>query len=96
MDAYGIDIRGRRSKPLSEFEGEHFDSVVSLCDRVRERCPEFPGAPDLIHWSTADPARADEPTWPAFERVAAQLETRIRFFIDAINATTPQEVTERV
>jgi len=99
MDAYGIDLRGRRSKPLSEFEGERFDYVVSLCDRVRERCPEFPGAPDLIHWSTADPARqvgADEPTWPAFERVAAQLETRIRFFIDAINATTPQEVTERV
>jgi protein-tyrosine-phosphatase len=99
MDAYGIDIRGRRSKHLSEFEGERFDSVVSLCDRVRERCPEFPGAPDLIHWSIADPARQageDGTTWPAFERVAAELETRIRFFIEAINATTPQEVTERV
>jgi protein-tyrosine-phosphatase/DNA-binding transcriptional ArsR family regulator len=97
MRERGIDISGWRSKPLGEFAGRRFDYVISLCDRVREVCPDFPGAPELIHWSIPDPAREpgrDEETLPAFERTAAELETRIRFLIGAINATK-QEVTER-
>jgi protein-tyrosine-phosphatase/DNA-binding transcriptional ArsR family regulator len=93
----GIDISARRSKHLSEFAGRRFDHVISLCDRVREVCPEFPGAPELIHWSIPDPARepgGDEQTLPAFERTATELETRIGFLVQAINATR-QEVTER-
>ena len=92
-----IDISARRSKHLSEFSGRRFDYVISLCDRVREVCPEFPGAPELIHWSIPDPAREpgpDEQTLPAFERTATELETRIGFLIGAIKATR-QEVTDR-
>src|SRR3954447_10618680 len=81
----GIDICARRSKHLSEFPGRRFDYVISLCDRVREVCPEFPGAPEAVHWSIADPARED--TLPAFERTAAELETRIGFLTEAINTT---------
>jgi protein-tyrosine-phosphatase/DNA-binding transcriptional ArsR family regulator len=97
MHDRGIDLSGRRSKPLSEFAGDRFDHVITLCDRVREVCPEFPGAPALIHWSIPDPAREpgdDEATLPAFERTAAELETRIGFLIEAINATR-QEGSER-
>jgi ArsR family transcriptional regulator, arsenate/arsenite/antimonite-responsive transcriptional repressor / arsenate reductase (thioredoxin) len=89
----GIDIAGRRSKHLGEFAGRRFDYAISLCDRVREVCPEFDGA-EAIHWSIPDPARdpgSDEQTLPAFERTAAELETRIGFLIEAINATR-QEV----
>jgi ArsR family transcriptional regulator, arsenate/arsenite/antimonite-responsive transcriptional repressor / arsenate reductase (thioredoxin) len=85
----GIDIAGWRSKYLSEFAGRRFDYVISLCDRVREVCPEFSGAPELIHWSIPDPARepaSAEDVLPAFERTAAELETRIGFLIGAINA----------
>ncbi len=57
MRTRGIDLAGRRSKHLSEFSGERFDYVISLCDRVREVCPEFPGGPEHIHWSVPDPAR---------------------------------------
>jgi protein-tyrosine-phosphatase/DNA-binding transcriptional ArsR family regulator len=81
----GIDISARRSKHLSEFAGRRFDYVISLCDRVREVCPEFPGAPEAIHWSIPDPARED--ALPAFERTAAELETRIGFLIEAIETT---------
>jgi protein-tyrosine-phosphatase/DNA-binding transcriptional ArsR family regulator len=92
----GIDISQRRSKALGEFAGRRFDHVISLCDRVREVCPEFPGAPELIHWSIPDPARepgGDEQTLPAFQRVAAELETRLGFLIEAIKATR-REVTQ--
>jgi protein-tyrosine-phosphatase/DNA-binding transcriptional ArsR family regulator len=95
----GIDLAGRRSTHLGEFAGRRFDLVISLCDRVREVCPEFPGRPELIHWSIPDPARepgSDEETLPAFERTATELATRIGFLIEAIAQTTiTQEVTER-
>jgi protein-tyrosine-phosphatase len=97
MRERGIDLAGRRSKHLSEFSGRRFDCVISLCDRVREVCPEFPGRPELIHWSIPDPARepgSDEHTLPAFERTAAELSTRIGFLIEAIEPTTTREVTE--
>ena len=91
----GIDISARRSKRLNEFSDRRFDYVISLCDRVREVCPEFPGAPEQIHWSIPDPAREPGRNFPAFERTAAELETRIGFLIEAIKATK-QEVTGRV
>jgi ArsR family transcriptional regulator, arsenate/arsenite/antimonite-responsive transcriptional repressor / arsenate reductase (thioredoxin) len=87
MRKRGIDLAGRRSKHLTEFSDRRFDYVISLCDRVREVCPEFPGGPELIHWSIPDPAREpgrDEETLPAFERTAAELWTRIDFLIEAI------------
>jgi ArsR family transcriptional regulator, arsenate/arsenite/antimonite-responsive transcriptional repressor / arsenate reductase (thioredoxin) len=95
MRERGIDLTGRRSKHLSEFARERFDHVISLCDRVREVCPEFPGGPEVIHWSIPDPARepgSDEETLPAFARTAAELSTRIDFLIQAIEQT--REVTE--
>jgi ArsR family transcriptional regulator, arsenate/arsenite/antimonite-responsive transcriptional repressor / arsenate reductase (thioredoxin) len=87
MRKRGVDLAGRQPKPLSEFAGQRFDYVITLCDRVREVCPEFPGAPDLIHWSVPDPARtpgSDKQTLPAFEHTANELSTRIGFFIEEV------------
>ena len=42
MHEHGIDISGRRSKHLEEFAGQRFGYAITLCDRVREVCPEFP------------------------------------------------------
>jgi protein-tyrosine-phosphatase len=84
----GIDARGRRSKHLDEFAGRRFDDVVTLCDRVREVCPEFPEAPNWIHWSLADPAlegSTDEERAAAFERAADEIETRVRFLLHRID-----------
>ena len=88
----GIDIAGRRSKHLSEFSGQRFDYVVSLCDRVREVCPEFPGQPGRsgqIHWSIPDPSASgpdDQATLTAFRHVAAELDTRIGYLLAGIGA----------
>jgi protein-tyrosine-phosphatase len=96
MRKRGIDLAGRRSKHLSEFTDGRFDYVISLCDRVREVCPEFPGTPHAIHWSVRDPARepgTDKQTLPAFERTAAELETRIGFLLKAVTQTIGTEET---
>jgi protein-tyrosine-phosphatase len=82
-----LELEGRRSKHLSEFTAQRFDYVVSLCDRVREVCPEFPDHPDAIHWSIPDPARegnSDEESYPAFERTTEELAARIPFLLSLI------------
>lgn len=87
MRERGIDIRTQRSKHLGRFARRRFDYVVTLCDRVREVCPEFPGDPERIHWSIPDPvleSDIDEESYPAFERTAAEIENRIRFLIHVI------------
>jgi ArsR family transcriptional regulator, arsenate/arsenite/antimonite-responsive transcriptional repressor / arsenate reductase (thioredoxin) len=83
MREYGIDISGRQAKHLDTFGGQRFGYVISLCDRLREVCPEFPGHPQMIHWSIADPA-GHEDSYPAFRRVAAELRTRIGFLLGHI------------
>jgi protein-tyrosine-phosphatase/DNA-binding transcriptional ArsR family regulator len=80
----GIDISGNRTKHLDELLPQRFDMVITLCDRVREVCPEFPSHPQLVHWSIPDPAleaQTDRASYPAFERTATELETRISFLL---------------
>ena len=84
MRARGIDISDNRTKHLDEYRAQRFDLVITLCDKVREVCPEFPSAPRLVHWSIADPALAgstNRASYPAFRRTADELETRIRFLL---------------
>jgi protein-tyrosine-phosphatase/DNA-binding transcriptional ArsR family regulator len=84
MKKRGIDISANRTKHLDEFVAQRFDFVITLCDRVREVCPEFPSHPNLVHWSVPDPALEgpnDRATYSAFERTAAELETRIGFLL---------------
>lgn len=80
----GVDISANRTKHLNEFVNQRFDFVITLCDRVREVCPEFPSHPDLVHWSVPDPALEganDRASYPAFERTATELGSRIGFLL---------------
>jgi protein-tyrosine-phosphatase len=88
-DELGVDLSGRSAKHLSVFADYRFDQVVTLCDRVREVCPDFPGRPQAAHWSIPDPAaeavEGDDPTsLAAFRRVAAELEVRVGFLLAAL------------
>ena len=83
MAARGIDLAGARPKHVDEFTGQRFDLVITLCDRVKEVCPEFPGHPRPVHWSIPDPAAGPgEPA--AFEYVADDLARRIGFLLHTL------------
>ncbi len=84
MAERGIDIAGRPSTELRRFARSRFDHVITLCDKVREVCPELPGDPVTTHWSMPDPAAeggADAESYPAFVRTADELEDRIELLI---------------
>jgi protein-tyrosine-phosphatase len=84
-DEYGLDLTGQASKRLDVFADQPFDRVITLCDRVREVCPEFPGAPETTHWSIANPAsgEADDVTYPLFQEAAAEIAARADFLLAA-------------
>lgn len=89
MAERGINISGRPTKHLSRFAHTRFDRVITLCDKVREVCPEFPGQPTTAHWSMVDPAAERDPdgdNYPAFQRTADDLENRIELLIAQMTA----------
>lgn len=90
MAERGIDISSSTTKHLRRYARHHFDQVITLCDKVREICPDFPGDPATRHWSLADPASSgttDEDSYPAFEQAADDLEGRISQLIAQMSAT---------
>jgi ArsR family transcriptional regulator, arsenate/arsenite/antimonite-responsive transcriptional repressor / arsenate reductase (thioredoxin) len=92
-EKFGIDVSGRRPQHLGALAGHSFDHVITLCDKAREACPEFPHHPRRAHWSIPDPATADgtdHDTYPAFERAAADIDTRIRHLLPVLTATTDE------
>jgi ArsR family transcriptional regulator, arsenate/arsenite/antimonite-responsive transcriptional repressor / arsenate reductase (thioredoxin) len=90
----GIDIAGYLPRHLDTVARRRFDYVISLCDKVREVCPEFSDQPRLIHWSIPDPAasEADRQSYAAFTRTAADIDTRIRYLLPVLAHTPEPEV----
>lgn len=84
MAQRGIDISAGRSKSVSEFEGQTFDLVVTVCDHANENCPYFPDALRREHWPFDDPADAtgtEEEQLKVFHRVRDEIEQQISSFL---------------
>lgn len=80
----GIDASWARSKSVTEYLGQQFDYVVTVCDEARQVCPVFPGVHESLHWGYEDPAEArgsEEERLAVFRRVFIQLGERINQFI---------------
>ena len=82
-EKFNVDTSSLRPKHLNQFIGQQFDYVITVCDRAAEACPIFPGDPERIHWSFADPATiAEGPEQRrAFEKVASELAGRMRIWM---------------
>jgi arsenate reductase len=87
----GIDASSARSKSVTEFLGQAFDYVVTVCDQARQSCPVFPGSHESLHWGYEDPADAqgtEEERLAVFRTVMRQISERIHLFAPlALKAT---------
>jgi arsenate reductase len=79
-----IDPSFARSKSVTEFLGQTFDYVITVCDRARESCPVFPGVRESMHWGYDDPAEAtgtEEERLAVFRKVFTSMAERIGQFV---------------
>jgi arsenate reductase len=79
----GIDASDARSKSVTEFLGQSFDYVVTVCDQARQVCPVFPGGGRSLHWGYEDPAAVegtDEERLAAFRRTLIAISERTAQF----------------
>jgi ArsR family transcriptional regulator, arsenate/arsenite/antimonite-responsive transcriptional repressor / arsenate reductase (thioredoxin) len=92
-DGFSIDISGQQPRHLETLTGHRLDYLITLCDKAREVCPQFPDHPRRLHWSISDPATAgdtDQASHPAFQRTAANIDTRIHYLLPVL--AQPPEV----
>lgn len=86
-ERYGIDIAEQRPRHLDTLAGRRFDYVITLCDKVREACPDFGDPTNRVHWSVPDPTVSlpgDETDDERFLRIAAEIDTRVRHLLTTL------------
>ena len=79
----GVDISANRSKNLSEFDGEKFDYVITLCGDANETCPLYIGGTKKIHIGFDDPAKATgskDEILREFRRVRDEIKKKLTAF----------------
>lgn len=76
----GIDISANHSKNLSEFDGQRFDYVITLCGSASETCPLYIGGAKKTHIGFDDPAKAtgtQDEILCEFRRVRDEIRKRL-------------------
>jgi arsenate reductase (thioredoxin) len=80
MDAVGIDIRAQTSKPLSDFNPEEFDAVISLCGCGVNLPTDWVLRDVFEDWQLDDPAEQPE----FFPRVRDEVKQRVEDLIQLL------------
>jgi arsenate reductase (thioredoxin) len=89
---FAIPWSGHPPRSVAGLEREHWDYVITVCDRAKESCPIFPGKPALAHWSLPDPAEVagdDAAKRAAFRAAFLELSRRIDLLL-ALPALAPR------
>lgn len=85
MKKIGIDISNHRSKNLSEFDGQRFDYVITLCGDANEACPLYIGGTKKTHIGVDDPAQSTgtkDEIMRKFRRVRDEIREKLTDFFD--------------
>ena len=83
MQEVGIDISQQQSKPLSDFQPEDFDAVISLCGCGVNLPPEWLTRDYFADWQLEDPEGGELDT---FRRVREQVKERVVQLLDTLAA----------
>ena len=81
MEEDGIDISSHTSNNVNEYLDLQFDTILTVCDHAREKCPYIPGKSLRLHYDFPDPAKAtgsEEEIMKAFRITRDMIKAYIR------------------
>jgi len=87
MREEGVDISGGASKTIADSLKEPFNCVITISDAAKERHPIWPFAPQLLHWSVADPADVAGSSQQRLEhlrRIRDEIKEQVKKFISTL------------
>ena len=80
MSELGIDISDHSTHDVSEYIGDEFDYVITVCDNAKETCPLFTGkVHHRLHFGFEDPAEAtgnDEEILEFYRKIRDQIKDK--------------------
>lgn len=79
LELLGVASDELRSKSLEEYAGEHFDYVITLCDKSAFECSTLPGAGEYLAWNFEDPATSQQAN--AYKHTLHEIHERIKMFV---------------
>ncbi len=83
MTEIDIDISANSSDHLSQYDGQSFDYVITLCGDASEKCPLFVGGVKRQHIGFDDPPRAtgtDDEVLNVYRRVRDEIREELGEF----------------
>ncbi|ALM52699.1 arsenate reductase ArsC [Halomonas huangheensis] len=81
LQQQGIATDGLVSKSLDEFAGQHFDTVIVLCDKAQQACRDWEGShTEHLYWDIRDPRLVDREN--AYEQVLQEIRRRLSLWLE--------------
>ena len=83
MAELGIDIGSNSSDHISQYDGQTFDYVITLCGDADDKCPQFFGGVRRIHIGFDDPPKAtgsEEEIIAVYRRVRDEIRRDLGIF----------------
>lgn len=79
LQVFGFEAQGLVSKSIDSLGDQHFDYVISLCDKAHRECRVWPGSGVVMAWDFPDPKASSDPK--AFARTLQEISERVRLFV---------------
>ena len=84
LEHFKIPFAAHPPRGLDGLDRQHWDFILTVCDRARESCPVFPGRPMTAHWGMTDPAEvegSDDAKRKAFRDAFVLLRRRVELML---------------
>jgi arsenate reductase len=85
MQEVDVDLSEKKPESAEKYLDVKFDFVITLCDKMKEECPNFPGDPIVAHWGMPDPDEkegSEEEKIKEFRKTRNEILNRINLFIN--------------
>ncbi len=95
LNKFNINSSGLVSKSIKDLSGEHFDYVITLCDKANEECRNYPNTVKQLAWDFPDPKTRSGSN--AFSQTLNELNNRLSMFLLVESkATDDSKIKEQV